>query len=79
MSHTPLLLLDRACRYREQAAKAREVARHVPSAGVARSLFDLAHTLERKALRLERLSAAAALREPQNANADPFDDYRMAG
>jgi hypothetical protein len=79
MSHTPLLLLDRACRYRLQAARAREVARHVRSAGVALSLFDLARTLEHKALRLERLSAATALRHPQDAEADPFDDHRMAG
>jgi hypothetical protein len=68
MSLTPLLLLDRAHRYRDQADRARELARCVPTQQVAYGLVALAHKLQRKALRLERISAGLAVRQQQDAN-----------
>jgi hypothetical protein len=63
MSVIPLVLLDRALRYREQATKARQLACGVASHQVARGLSDLARTLERKAMRAERMSAVLQVKE----------------
>jgi hypothetical protein len=69
MSQMSLLLLDRALRYRQQANKARTLARGVPSEGVGWGLVRLAQTLERKATRLERMSGVTEIRERRRANA----------
>ena len=68
MSLTPLLLFDRARRYRDQADRARQLARCVPTRQVAYGLVTLARNLERKALRMERISAGLAVRQQQDAN-----------
>ena len=60
MTFTPQFLLSRALRHRQQAAKARRLARTVPQDGISVRLLDLAATLEAEASRDEEWAEGQA-------------------